>query len=117
MLVEPQKPVFGGTFDRHGAAEHGFRFDQVGRAKGGTALFTLVAVGFRVGAYGAGTYDVAVGKKLSGHFIEVLFGDLFQESIFIAQGAEKILGGLVMNRRRGTVVNIEIDAYFFKSIF
>src|SRR5690606_23936306 len=83
----------------------------------GAAFFALVAIRAVIVTNGAFAHNVAVGQKLLGGFVKVLFGGYFIKIAFVVHGPEKLLRGLVVDGTGGAGVDIEGDPEILKRAF
>ena len=108
--VQRQIPVLGLALLDHAAAQAGMRVDQFGRTEGAAALFALVAIGMRIAAFRAGSFDVAVCQKGLRFDVIVLLALLGDELVVVVELAEELGSVLLMDLGGRPGIDIEIDA-------
>lgn len=76
-MLDLDKEVFRGFFDRGRAAEGADRIDQVGRGVGCTAFGAVVPVFIGSFAVWASSFDEAIGQEGTCYGVEELFDVIF----------------------------------------
>ncbi|MPM89336.1 hypothetical protein SDC9_136445 [bioreactor metagenome] len=114
MLIKRKIPVFSFTHYRNASTNGGLWVDEISRIQRGSAGFTLVAVGIFVTAVRTLARDIAVGEKLVGCLIEILFRTLYYKSVFIIDGFEYFRSQFPVCFRSSAGIDIERNSKIFK---
>ena len=116
VFVQGQVPVLGLAHHGLGAADGGVGVDEFHRREVAAAFLTLVAVCVGVSAVGALAHDVAVGEKLVGLLVVILFRLLLYELALVVELAEEVGCQLAVCLRCGAAVDVERDAKLLKRV-